>query len=69
MHNEEWERRETSEELAVVVRLAQEMTQRLASETHGVLHGEVMALGGLLRDARRKIEFIESQVNKPSMAA
>lgn len=69
MHNEEWERRETSEELAVVIRLAQEMTQRLASESHGGLHGEVMALANLLREARRKVEFIDSQVNKPSMAA
>ncbi len=69
MHNEEWERRETSEELVGVGRLARVMAQRLAAETHGVLHGEVMALGSLLRDARRKIEFIESQLDKPSLAA
>jgi hypothetical protein len=69
MHNEEWERRETAEELAVVIRLAQEMAQRLASETHGVLHGEVVALGNLLRQARHKVEFIENQVEKHSMAA
>ena len=57
-NNEDWERRETSEELSVVIRLAQEMAQRLASKTHGGLHGEVASLGSLLHEARQKMEFI-----------
>lgn len=57
---EDWERRETSEELTIVIRLAQEMAQRLASETHGDLHSEVGQLGNLLRQARAKVEYINS---------
>ncbi|WP_338845930.1 hypothetical protein V8J88_19650 [Massilia sp. W12] len=58
--SEEWERRETSEELAVVIRLAQEMTQRLAAETHGEMFAEVGELGILLRKARDKVEYISA---------
>ena len=61
-NNEEWERRETSEELSVVIRLAQEMAQRLASKTHGGLHNEVAMLGSLLHEARQKVEFIGSHL-------
>jgi hypothetical protein len=57
---EEWERRETVEELSIVIRLAQEMAQRLASKTHGSMHGEVAVLGDLLHQARVKIELINS---------
>lgn len=60
VNKEDWERRETSEELTVVIRLAQEMTQRLASETHGDMHLEVGQLGNLLRQARAKVEFINA---------
>lgn len=59
-NNEEWERRETSEELSVVIRLAQEMAQRLANKTHGGLHSEVATLGNLLHQARQKVELIGS---------
>ncbi len=61
-NNEEWERRETSEELSVVIRLAQEMAQRLATKTHGGLHSEVASLGSLLHEARQKVEFIGSHL-------
>ncbi len=57
---DDWARRETSEELAVVIRLAQEMAQRLAHETHGDLHLEVGQLGNLLRQARAKVELINA---------
>ncbi len=60
VNSEAWERRETSEELTVVIRLAQEMAQRLASETHGEMHDEVGQLGNLLRQARAKVEFINA---------
>lgn len=57
---EEWERRETSEELTIVIRLAQEMAQRLATETHGEMYQEVGQLGNLLRQARAKVEYISA---------
>ncbi len=57
---EEWERRETIEELSIVIRLAQEMAQRLASKTHGGLHGQVASLGNLLHEARIKMEAISA---------
>lgn len=57
---DEWERRETSEELTVVIRLAQEMAQRLANETHGDMYLEVGQLGNLLRQARAKVELINA---------
>lgn len=62
-NREEWEQRETAEELTIVIRLAQEMAQRLASKTHGGLHGEVAVLGNLLHEARCKVEFIGAQLN------
>lgn len=62
INREEWERRETSEELSVVIRLAQEMAQRLATKTHGGLHSEVASLGSLLHQARQKLEFIGTQL-------
>ncbi len=61
VNKEDWERRETSEELTVVIRLAQEMTQRLANETHGDMYLEVGQLGNLLRQARAKVEYIHAQ--------
>ncbi len=57
---DEWERRETTEELTVVIRLAQEMAQRLAHETHGDMHEAVGQLGNLLRQARAKVEQIHA---------
>jgi hypothetical protein len=60
---EDRERRETFEELSIVIRLAQEMAQRLASKTHGALHGEVASLGTLLHQARVKVDLIGANLD------
>jgi hypothetical protein len=58
-----WERRETIEELLDIARLAEEMAQRLVLETHGKLYNDAVEFRALLHQARVKAELIKSMSN------
>ena len=49
---------ETARELTDILRIAQEMTQRLANETHGDLYAEVTVLNKQLHHARLQLDTI-----------
>lgn len=49
---------ETARELADILRLAQEMGQRLAKETHGDLYNDVRYLNENLRDVRQQLDAV-----------
>lgn len=53
-----WERRETLEELRDVARLAEEMAQRLVIETHGESYIDATELRALLHQVRAKVELL-----------
>lgn len=56
------EQTETAREVADVVRLAQEMGQRLARETHGELYEDVRQLNELLHQSRVRAEHINAKL-------
>ena len=57
----EGERRETVYELSDLLLVAQEMGQRLATETHGDAFAPVRELNELLHQARQQIEMIKAR--------
>lgn len=52
------EQRETARELVDILRIAQEMGQRLAKETHGDLYNDVRFLNENLRDLRQQLDAV-----------
>lgn len=59
-------RRETIRELYVLVIAAQEMGRRLANETHGDSHPEVLELNEFLHQARVKLATLKEEVGEQS---
>ncbi len=57
----DWERRETLEELMDVTKLAEEMAQRLVSETQGESYNDAVELRILLHQARVKVELMKDE--------
>lgn len=57
---DDWERRETLEELLDITRLAEEIAQRFVLETHGELYGGAVELRALLHQARAKAALMKS---------
>jgi hypothetical protein len=55
-HVQQEEQQETTRELAAVLRLAQQMGQRLANETHGDLYYEVRDLLHDLHEIRAQLD-------------
>lgn len=53
---------ETARELTDILRIAQEMTQRLANETHGDLYAEVKTLNDQLHQARSQLDKINKSL-------
>ena len=58
----EWERQETADELAELLRIAQAMTQRLARETHGETYDEIMVLAETLHQARAISDSVRAKL-------
>lgn len=56
------EQTETAREVAGILRLSQEMGQRLARETHGDLYDDVLELNHLLHQARNRAESIRQKL-------
>lgn len=56
---------ETARELADVLRIAQEMGQRLSKETHGDLYDDVRELNENLRDLRQQLDVIVAALPTP----
>lgn len=54
----EGERRETLNELSDLIRVVQEMGQRLANETHGEAYASIRELNEVLHQARQQIDKI-----------
>lgn len=54
----DWERRETLEELKDVSRLAEEMAQRLVLETHGESYIDATELLAMLHQVRGKVDLL-----------
>lgn len=52
------EQHETARELADILRIAQEMGQRLTRETHGDLYDDVRVLNENLRDLRQQLDAV-----------
>lgn len=59
------EQRETARELADILRLAQEMAQRLAKETHGDLFDDVQLLNERLGETRQQLDVVIEALPAP----
>ncbi|MDE3021418.1 MAG: hypothetical protein KGI54_06115 [Pseudomonadota bacterium] len=57
---QDWEKRETIEELTDILHVAQEMGQRLSVESHGKAYDEVRRLAELLHQSRALAEKIRN---------
>lgn len=53
-------RRETLYELSDLIRVVQEMGQRLANETHGEAYASVRELNEVLHQARQQVDKIKA---------
>ncbi len=63
------EQAETARELADIMRLAQEMGQRLCNETHGEMYDEVRMLISLLHQTRAQADLIDAKLNSADPVA
>ncbi len=58
-----YEQVETARELAELLRLAQEIGQRLCNETHGEMYDDVRMLSSLLRQTRAQADLIDAKLS------
>lgn len=63
------EQGETARELAELLRLAQEMGQRLANETHGDMYEDARLLMSLLHQTRAQADLINARLNSEDPVA
>jgi hypothetical protein len=59
----QYEQAETARELAEILRLAQEIGQRLCNETHGDMYDDVRMLISLLHQTRAQADLIDAKLN------
>lgn len=59
----QYEQAETARELAEIMRLAQEIGQRLGNETHGELYDDVRQLIALLHQTRTQADLIDAKLD------
>jgi hypothetical protein len=59
----QYEQAETAHELAEILRLAQEIGQRLCNETHGEMYDDVRMLISLLHQTRAQADLIDAKLN------
>jgi hypothetical protein len=59
----QYEQAETARELAEILRLAQEIGQRLCNETHGEMYDDVRMLISLLHQTRAQADLIDAKLN------
>lgn len=59
----QYEQTETARELAELLRLAQEIGQRLCNETHGDMYDDVRMLTSLLHQTRAQADLIDTRLN------